>query len=104
GLIALLHIQGVFAADLEADPLLTPLLAEAERHAPRMPGDTIGIMRFIMGNDTYRNPSTPFSISVMGASAVYTHPSLILTSMVVPDPDYWEELFRYVDHFRVPGI
>ncbi len=104
GLIARLHIREVLAADLEADPVLAPLFAEAERHAPRMPGDTIGIMRFIMGNDTYRNPSTPFSISLMGASAVYTHPSLILTSMVVPDPDYWEPMFRYVNHVRVPNV
>lgn len=104
GMIARISIGDVIDADFQADPMVAPLLAEADRPAPRMPGDTIGMMRFIMGNETYRNPSTPFSISVTGASAVYTDPSLILSSMVVPDTEYWDDLFHYVNYYRVANV
>jgi hypothetical protein len=104
GLIARISLREVTEADSQADPMMAFLVEEANRHAPVMPGDTIGVMRFIMGNETYRNPSTPFSMSVMGANMVYTDPTLILSTMVVPDPEYWDQLFRYVNHYRVANV
>jgi hypothetical protein len=102
GMIAMIAPSELLPADIEADPVVSHLIRACDAHAPRRPGEKIGIMRFFTGNDTARNPSTPFSVSVMGAGSVYTDPSLVLTSMVVEDVAYWEKLFNYVSHYRLP--
>ncbi|HYI24549.1 MAG TPA: hypothetical protein VD767_03990, partial [Thermomicrobiales bacterium] len=103
GIIALIHLEQVLPDDLAADPAVRLTMNHINAHAPLAPGQHIGFIRFAMGNQTYRNPSTPMSVSVLGARSAYAQASLAWSNMVVSEPEFWRDHFAYVNHHPLPG-
>jgi len=74
-----------------------------QQSAPIRPGDRVPLLRFAMGKDSYRNPSTPMSVSTSGSRFIYSLDRVAWMFVAVTDPEFWIQFFSYVGFPLLPA-
>jgi hypothetical protein len=87
----------------DRDPAVDAAWRYLERNAPLRTGEKATLFRFWMARDTYQAVSAMQSLLFANAAQHYlTTPALAFSFFPTADPDFWAEMFAYVDLMRLP--
>lgn len=100
GFVAHLLLHTVTAEDEQIDPAMGTLWRYVRSRHPLRPGECILVTRFWMGQETYQDV---FIHTLVATSAVrhwLTTPNLAWSFPCMANPDYWAEMFAYLNFHR----
>lgn len=102
GLLVMLKLNLVTAADLQIDPAMQAAWTYLQRK-PLHVGETATLFRFWLARDTYQAVSPIQSaIFVNVARHCLTTPDLAFAFFPCADPDFWLPMFTAADLIRIP--
>jgi hypothetical protein len=103
GFLMKLALHETSAEEMDADPAVDAAWRYLERNAPLRSGEKATLFRFWMARDTYQAVSAMQSLLFANAAQHYlTTPALAFSFFPTADPDFWAEMFAYVDLMRLP--
>ncbi|MER8223538.1 ATP-binding protein [Streptomyces sp. NPDC094143] len=104
GFLTLLRLTRLTDDERRGDPLLAALWEYTERTSPLRPGEHVTVVRFVAQENGDPVPCPAGDLTIMRSLAEYLHNrSLAVSFVVLPNPDFWEPLLDYLDHFRLDG-
>jgi hypothetical protein len=101
GFSAAISLDQASAEEIDADPAARAAIAFVRRYGPPRPGEEILHHRFYISRDTYQKVSAGTNLfAITSAQHWITRPRLAWTFIAVADPDYWQDLFSYLNFQR----
>jgi hypothetical protein len=98
-----LALHHTSAEEMDTDPAVDAAWRYLERNAPLRSGEKATLFRFWMARDAYQAVSAMQSLLFANAAQHYlTTPALAFSFFPTADPDFWAEMFAYVDLMRLP--
>jgi energy-coupling factor transporter ATP-binding protein EcfA2 len=102
GFLGVLMLDEATDVDWAVDPAVEAITAYMGRAAPIRTGERVPLLRFAMGNDRYRNASTPMSVSTSGSRLIYSMDRIAWMFVTMTDPEFWVQFFSYVGFPLIP--
>jgi hypothetical protein len=103
GFMTKLALHETTAEDREVDPAAQAAWRYLEHNAPLRPGEKATLFRFWMARETYQAVSAMQSLIFANVAQHYlTTPGLAFSFFPTADPDFWAEMFAYLDLMRLP--
>ena len=103
GFVMKLALHETHPEDRVSDPAVGAAWRHLERHAPLRPGEGATLFRFWMARETYQAVSATQSLIFGNIAQHYlTAPALAFSFFPTADPDFWAEMFAYIDLARTP--
>jgi hypothetical protein len=103
GFLMKLALHETGGEDRDADPVVDAAWRYLERNAPLRTGEQATLFRFWMARETYQAVSAMQSLLFANAAQHYlATPALAFSFFPTADPDFWAEMFAYVDLMRLP--
>lgn len=105
GFVATLALRQEDAEECAVDPAVAAAWEFARLHGPVRPGEVMLFHRFMMGRETYQQPSPAANVVSMRCFLDWVGtPGLAWSLMAVADPEWWYAELTYLYQQRVPEV
>lgn len=102
GFVAHLLLERVTPKDERTDPAMGTLWRYIRSRNPLRSGESALITRFWMGEDSYQEPFIHTLVATSAFRRWMNTPNLAWSFPCMANPDYWEEMFAYLNFHRAP--
>lgn len=89
--------------ETDHDPALAAVWDHVRATGPLRPGERIRVLRFWVARDTYQSIATHHLVSTRSSLDWLSTDRLAWGFVVLADPDFYEQIFAFIDFERAPG-